>query len=236
MALINSSNDITVQQLYDPQAEACQMATMVLDGACNYENSTCLSTCGHLSDVGNPLLLRFLSNSTRFRYLNELDYVEKEMEDWFKVHCPHPNQHTKTSVPPPNNFLGHVKGLVKTDDVEFETPPRERGTCPVPPRFNTEYDFVAMSSDVPSPKRRRPAAQVTSDARPMEEQRIDMLASLAQLVEARLGVRTLDKRWVTVVDSRVCGDGENYICALIDLCWCIFSTIRLFGFIVQITM
>ncbi|RUP08228.1 hypothetical protein BC936DRAFT_140142 [Jimgerdemannia flammicorona] len=88
---------------------------------------------------------------------------------------------------------------ISADDVEFETPSRKRvhvqlnlEATPVPPRFNKEYDFVAVSRDAPEPTL---AARATSDAMPTEEQHTDVLASLEQLVEeARLGVRTLDKR------------------------------------------
>ncbi|RUS24490.1 hypothetical protein BC938DRAFT_473505, partial [Jimgerdemannia flammicorona] len=109
-------------------------------------------------------------------------------------------------------FTLHV--LVKADDVEFETPLRKRvhvqlnlEATPVPPRFNKEYDFVAVSRDAPEPTL---AARATSDAMPTEEQHTDVLASLEQLVEeARLGVRTLDKRWVAVVAKM-----EKIVCAV----------------------
>ncbi|ORX78342.1 hypothetical protein K493DRAFT_321236, partial [Basidiobolus meristosporus CBS 931.73] len=80
---------LLITQLYDPSVEVCEMAVKVLDEACkNQQNLESLvrlrPSLEHLGDIGNPLLLRFLSTSTGFRYLLELDYIESEMEDWFE--------------------------------------------------------------------------------------------------------------------------------------------------------
>ncbi|ORZ19033.1 Rapamycin-insensitive companion of mTOR, N-term-domain-containing protein [Absidia repens] len=93
MADESASNDwiirLLVTQLYDTHLEVSQMAVNLLDEACeNQANLELLVKCrpslGHLGEVGNPLLLRFLSTSTGFCYLSDLDYVQKEMDDWFE--------------------------------------------------------------------------------------------------------------------------------------------------------
>lgn len=70
--------------------EVCQMAVRVLEETCNHkENIESLvmlrPSLDHLGEVGNPLLLRFLSTSIGFKYLSEFDYVEREMDEWFQV-------------------------------------------------------------------------------------------------------------------------------------------------------
>ena len=70
--------------------EVCQMAVRVLEEICNHKENIELlvklrPSLDHLGDVGNPLLLRFLSTSIGFKYLSEFDYVEKEMDEWFQV-------------------------------------------------------------------------------------------------------------------------------------------------------
>ncbi|KAL1921894.1 uncharacterized protein VTP21DRAFT_10536 [Calcarisporiella thermophila] len=79
---------LLITQLYDPNAEVARMAVTVLDEACNYQENLDLlvqlrPSLDHLGEAGKPLLLRFLSTSTGFRYLNELDYIGGEMDDWF---------------------------------------------------------------------------------------------------------------------------------------------------------
>jgi rapamycin-insensitive companion of mTOR len=81
---------LLVTQLYDTHMDVCQTAVSLLDEACEkHANLELLVKCrpslGHLGEIGNPLLLRFLSTSTGFRYLNALGYVQKEMDDWFEV-------------------------------------------------------------------------------------------------------------------------------------------------------
>ncbi|KAF9580285.1 hypothetical protein BGW38_003131, partial [Lunasporangiospora selenospora] len=75
-------------QLCDPSLDVCHMAVRALDEACsNRKNLDLLiklrPTLDHLGEAGNPLLLRFLSTSHGFRYLNDMSYIEGEMDDWF---------------------------------------------------------------------------------------------------------------------------------------------------------
>jgi rapamycin-insensitive companion of mTOR len=81
---------LLVTQLYDTHMDVCQTAVNLLDEACEKQANlellvNCRPSLGHLGEIGNPLLLRFLSTSTGFRYLNALGYVQKEMDDWFEV-------------------------------------------------------------------------------------------------------------------------------------------------------
>ncbi|KAI7903798.1 Rapamycin-insensitive companion of mTOR, N-term-domain-containing protein [Cokeromyces recurvatus] len=80
---------LLVTQLYDTHMDVCQTAVHLLDEACERQANLellvkCRPSLGHLGEVGNPLLLRFLSTSTGFQYLNALGYVQKEMDDWFE--------------------------------------------------------------------------------------------------------------------------------------------------------
>jgi len=67
-----------------------ERAIAVLDEACNDKKNLEVAVSmrpnlDHLGEAGNPLLLRFLSTSIGFQFLKEIDYVEREMEDWFEV-------------------------------------------------------------------------------------------------------------------------------------------------------
>lgn len=79
---------LLVTQLYDPEIEVCEIAIKILEEACN-ENASleyvvkCRPALDHLGEIGAPLLLRFLSTSVGYHYLDGLDYITKEMDDWF---------------------------------------------------------------------------------------------------------------------------------------------------------
>ena len=75
-------------QLYDPEIEVCEVAIKILEEACRQKHSLeyivkCRPALDHLGEIGAPLLLRFLSTSVGYKYLDELDYITKEMDDWF---------------------------------------------------------------------------------------------------------------------------------------------------------
>ncbi|KAK4186627.1 Rapamycin-insensitive companion of mTOR, N-term-domain-containing protein [Podospora australis] len=79
---------LLVTQLYDPEVEVCQMAVKILEKACNTKNHLkyiveCRPALDHLGEIGAPLLLRFLSTSIGYHYLDGLDYISNEMDDWF---------------------------------------------------------------------------------------------------------------------------------------------------------
>ncbi|KAI6122475.1 Rapamycin-insensitive companion of mTOR, middle domain-containing protein [Pisolithus croceorrhizus] len=79
---------LLLTQLYDPAPEVCEMAIQFLEEAC--ESMEVLElvvemqpTLDHLGDIGHPLLLRFMSTPTGFRYLNTAGYIDREMDMWF---------------------------------------------------------------------------------------------------------------------------------------------------------
>lgn len=79
---------LLVSQLYDPEIEVCEVAIKILEEACNNIKSLeyvvkCRPALDHLGEIGAPLLLSFLSTSVGYHYLDGLDYITKEMDDWF---------------------------------------------------------------------------------------------------------------------------------------------------------
>lgn len=79
---------LLVGQLYDPEIDVCEVAIKILEEACNNLTSLeyvvkCRPALDHLGEIGAPLLLRFLSTSVGYHYLDGLDYITKEMDDWF---------------------------------------------------------------------------------------------------------------------------------------------------------
>ena len=79
---------LLVTQLYDPEVEVCATAIKLLEEACNRRQFLeyvveCRPALDHLGEIGAPLLLRFLSTSIGYHYLDGLDYISNEMDDWF---------------------------------------------------------------------------------------------------------------------------------------------------------
>jgi hypothetical protein len=79
---------LLITQLYDPEIEVCEVAIKILEEACKQKHALefivkCRPALDHLGEIGAPLLLRFLSTSVGYKYLDELDYITKEMDDWF---------------------------------------------------------------------------------------------------------------------------------------------------------
>lgn len=79
---------LLVTQLYDPEIDVCATAVKILENACNRKTYLeyiveCRPSLDHLGEIGAPLLLRFLSTSIGYHYLDGLDYISNEMDDWF---------------------------------------------------------------------------------------------------------------------------------------------------------
>lgn len=75
-------------QLFDTEMDVCRLAVEALEEFCrdsdNLEYFVSLQpSLNHIGDIGNPLLLKFLSTSHGFKYLKEIDYVHSEMDNWF---------------------------------------------------------------------------------------------------------------------------------------------------------
>jgi rapamycin-insensitive companion of mTOR len=80
--------NLLLTQLYDPDVEVCEFAVKNLEEACNRRTHLeyvvkCRPSLDHLGEIGAPLLLRFLSTSVGYHYLDGLDYITQEMDDWF---------------------------------------------------------------------------------------------------------------------------------------------------------
>ncbi|KAH9815957.1 Rapamycin-insensitive companion of mTOR, middle domain-containing protein [Melampsora americana] len=77
-------------QLYDPSPEVCGLAVEILEEACAGSTEVLETVVNmrpaleNLGDVGAPLLLRFLSTSVGARYLKEIDWTEREMDEWYR--------------------------------------------------------------------------------------------------------------------------------------------------------
>ncbi|KAL8924438.1 MAG: hypothetical protein Q9208_004046 [Pyrenodesmia sp. 3 TL-2023] len=79
-----------VTQLYDPEVEVSEVAVQILEESCNRKSHLeyvvrCRPQLDHLNEIGAPLLLRFLSTSLGYQYLDRLDYIMQEMDDWFSL-------------------------------------------------------------------------------------------------------------------------------------------------------
>ncbi|KAI0632054.1 hypothetical protein C8Q77DRAFT_1158732 [Trametes polyzona] len=79
---------LLLTQLYDPALEVRELAVRFLEEAC--ESTDVLQTVvemqptiDHLGEIGHPLLLKFMSTPTGFRFLYAADYIDREMELWF---------------------------------------------------------------------------------------------------------------------------------------------------------
>lgn len=123
---------LLVTQLYDTHMDVCQTAVTLLDESCEKQANLellvkCRPSLGHLGEIGNPLLLRFLSTSTGFCYLNALGYVQKEMDDWFE----RGNQNYVTQLE-----LSLARALIHT--------PEKKSLNPFEERVDSENDFEAL--------------------------------------------------------------------------------------------
>ncbi|CAJ0835399.1 6171_t:CDS:10 [Entrophospora sp. SA101] len=82
---------LLITQLYDPMIEVCQMAIKILEELCdrNIDNIELMIKyrpyLDHLGEFGNNLLLKFLSTPIGFNYLYEINYLERELIDWFNL-------------------------------------------------------------------------------------------------------------------------------------------------------
>ncbi|KAL8870420.1 MAG: hypothetical protein Q9174_003536 [Haloplaca sp. 1 TL-2023] len=79
---------LLVTQLYDPDVDVSEVAVRILEESCNQKSRLeyivrCRPQLDHLNEIGAPLMLRFLSISAGYQYLDRLDYISQEMDDWF---------------------------------------------------------------------------------------------------------------------------------------------------------
>lgn len=86
-ACVEWAIDLLISQLYDTEVPVCETATTILQEACHSAAALeyvvqCRPMLDHLGEAGAPLLLRFLSTSIGYHYLDDLDYITQEMDDW----------------------------------------------------------------------------------------------------------------------------------------------------------
>jgi hypothetical protein len=78
---------LLVTQLFDPSIEVCEMSVFALNEVCedprNLESLVQLRPYLELlAKEAGPLFLRFLSSPQGYKYLEEIGYIEREMNAW----------------------------------------------------------------------------------------------------------------------------------------------------------
>ncbi|XP_006462786.1 hypothetical protein AGABI2DRAFT_186649 [Agaricus bisporus var. bisporus H97] len=79
---------LLLTQLYDPAPEITEVAVQFLEEVCESKEFLQMvvelqPAMSHLGDIGDALLLKFMSTSMGFRYLFEAGHIEKEIDNWF---------------------------------------------------------------------------------------------------------------------------------------------------------
>ncbi|KAI0052718.1 hypothetical protein FA95DRAFT_1553382 [Auriscalpium vulgare] len=110
---------LLLTQLYDPAMEVCEMATHFLEEACESMDILQLvvamqPTLEHLGDVGQTLLLKFMSTPMGFRYLFDTGYIDREMDIWF-------HDRNISYVIQIEIFLAKALDFLPSDDYETKT-------------------------------------------------------------------------------------------------------------------
>ncbi|KAJ3921151.1 Rapamycin-insensitive companion of mTOR, N-term-domain-containing protein [Lentinula edodes] len=82
---------LLLTQLYDPSVEVRKLAVDYLEEACEAKDILEMvvemrPVMDHLGEMGNSLLLKFMSTPTGFRYLYDAGYIDREMDIWFEEH------------------------------------------------------------------------------------------------------------------------------------------------------
>jgi len=134
---------LLITQLHDPAVEVAEEAIRILKEACAQKHSLeyivrCRPALDHLGGIGQPLLLRFLSTSSGYQYLDELGYITPAMDDWFLGrndeyvgHIEANMARTLNDLPNPSKQTSHS---ALDDSLQDEDP--EYGV--VPPHFYRE--------------------------------------------------------------------------------------------------
>ncbi|GJJ15545.1 hypothetical protein Clacol_009823 [Clathrus columnatus] len=79
---------LLLTQLYDPGTEVRELAVRILEEACESPEILNITVelqpaLDHLGEIGDPLLLKFMSTPVGFEYLLQSNYIEREMDAWF---------------------------------------------------------------------------------------------------------------------------------------------------------
>ncbi|KAL9587411.1 MAG: hypothetical protein Q9203_003524 [Teloschistes exilis] len=135
-------------QLYDPEVEVSEAAVQILEESCNQKSRLeylvrCRPQLDHLNEIGAPLLLRFLSTSLGYQYLDRLDYITQEMDDWYLgrnysyVTLVEASLTRALSMPPQDDSRSSINEPLR---------PREYGT--LPPHFYRELTHTKEGCDL----------------------------------------------------------------------------------------
>ncbi|KAI4107393.1 MAG: hypothetical protein L6R37_001624 [Teloschistes peruensis] len=135
-------------QLYDPEVEVSEAAVQILEESCNQKSRLeylvrCRPQLDHLNEIGAPLLLRFLSTSLGYQYLDRLDYITQEMDDWYLgrnysyVTLVEASLTRALSMPPQDDSRSSINEPLR---------PREYGT--LPPNFYRELTHTKEGCDL----------------------------------------------------------------------------------------
>ncbi|GAA5852982.1 hypothetical protein JCM3766R1_000033, partial [Sporobolomyces carnicolor] len=82
--------DLLVPQLYDPAPDVNRLAVSILTRACVAHDETLEMVVRkepqleHLGDTATELLTQFFASPVGVRYLDEIDFIETELQDWFE--------------------------------------------------------------------------------------------------------------------------------------------------------
>lgn len=134
---------LLVTQLYDPEVEVCATAIRILEEACNRREYLeyiveCRPALDHLGEIGAPLLLRFLSTSIGYHYLDGLDYISNEMDDWFLGrNDAYVNVVEAVLARAFGEFQDESSNRMSLDEDPWE-PDKAEGNARVPPHFYRE--------------------------------------------------------------------------------------------------
>ncbi|KAL6304381.1 Rapamycin-insensitive companion of mTOR, N-term-domain-containing protein [Sparassis latifolia] len=110
---------LLLTQLYDPAVEVREVAVRFLEEACEQPDvlQTVVEmqpTLDHLGEIGHPLLLKFMSTPTGFRFLYSADYIDREMDLWFHERNLHYVVHVEVFLAKVFNFTS----IDEEDDIQ----------------------------------------------------------------------------------------------------------------------
>ncbi|KXN88287.1 Protein ste16 [Leucoagaricus sp. SymC.cos] len=79
---------LLLTQLYDPAPEITEVAVQFLEEVCESKEFLQMvvelqPAMSHLGEIGDALLMKFMSTSMGFRYLFEAGHIDREMDTWF---------------------------------------------------------------------------------------------------------------------------------------------------------
>ncbi|KAL8929396.1 MAG: hypothetical protein Q9172_000447 [Xanthocarpia lactea] len=139
---------LLVTQLYDPEVEVSEVAVQILEESCHWKSHleyvvSCRPQLDHLNNIGAPLLLRFLSTSLGYQYLDRLDYITQEMDDWFLG-----RNNSYVTLVEANLSRGFSTSLNDTSQSQANEPSIPQGHPALPPHFYRELTRTKEGCDL----------------------------------------------------------------------------------------